>query len=320
MEFRVLGKTNLKVSRVSMGTMTFGGSVTADESVRIVDACLHSGINFFDTANVYNLGQAESALGRALRGRRHQVVLATKVGIRMGDEPDDAGLGRAAIRKAIHGSLTRLGTDCVDLYYLHRPDPGTRIDETLAVMDELVREGKVRYPAISNYPAWQALEMLWKCDNHGYTPPTVSQPMYNVVARRIEDEYLPFCRQYGMGVVVYNPLAGGLLTGKHHFEQAPAQGTRFDGNRMYQDRYWHREYFEAVDRLAAIAQERGLLLPDLAFRWLLSQPAVDSVLLGASSLAQLEQNLAACRQPPLEADVLHECGAAWPALRGVAPR
>lgn len=303
-----------------MGTMTFGGTVSEDQSVRIVDQCLDSGINFFDTANVYNKGQAETALGKALRGRRHQIVLATKVGLRMGDEPEDAGLSRGAIRKAIHESLTRLATDYVDLYYLHRPDPGTRIDETLAVMDELVREGKVRYPAISNYAAWQALEMLWKSENRGYAPPTVSQPMYNVLARGIEHEYLPFCRQYGIGVVPYNPLAGGLLTGKHHFEAGPAPGTRFDGNRMYQERYWHREYFDAITKLGAVAGKAGLSLLELAFRWLLSQPVVDSVILGASNIDQLEQNLAVCRQPALDAEILHECDSVWTALRGVTPR
>ena len=175
----------------------------------------------------------------------------------MGDEPDDAGLSRGAIRKAIHESLTRLAPTTWTSTISTGPIPRTRIDETLAVMDELVREGKVRYPAISNYAAWQALEMLWKSDNRGYVPPTVSQPMYNVLARGIEHEYLPFCRQYGIGVVPYNPLAGGLLTGKHHFEAGPASGTRFDGNRMYQERYWHREYFEAVGKLKTPPTKRA---------------------------------------------------------------
>jgi 1-deoxyxylulose-5-phosphate synthase len=320
MEYRILGKTNLKVSRLSMGTMTFGGQVAEAQSVRIVDRCLEHGINFFDTANVYNRGQAEIALGKALRGRRHHVVLATKAGLKMGDEPDDSGLSQAAIRKAVHGSLKRLDTDYVDLYYLHRPDPHTPIDESLAVMDELVREGKVRYPAVSNYASWQVLEMLWKSDNRGYLPPSVSQPMYNVLARGIEHEYLAFCKHYGIAVVPYNPLAGGLLTGKHLAEQGPHQGTRFDGNRMYQERYWHREFFEAVSKLKLTADNAGITLLDLAFRWLLSQPLVDSVILGASGIEQLEQNLRSCEQPPLDASILSECDAVWTELRGVTPR
>jgi aryl-alcohol dehydrogenase-like predicted oxidoreductase len=300
--------------------MTFGGQVAEEECVRIVDWCLGHGISFFDTANVYNQGLSESLLGKALRGRRHQVVLATKVFGRMGDEPDDTGLSRAAIRKAIHDSLQRLATDYVDLYYLHQPDYNTPIDETLAVMDELVQEGKVRYPAVSNYAAWQILETLWKSENRGYVPPTVSQPMYNVLARGIEQEYLPFCRQYGVAVVPYNPLAGGLLTGKHLGESAPVSGTRFDGNQLYQDRYWQPEYLQAVAALNEVASRAGVSLVSLSLRWLLAQPAVDSIILGASRLSQLEENAKASEGPPLHAEVLSECDAVWRKLRGVTPK
>jgi aryl-alcohol dehydrogenase-like predicted oxidoreductase len=320
MEFRVLGKTNLNVSRLSMGTMTFGGQVAEDECVRMVDRCLEHGINFFDTANVYNQGRAETVLGNALRGRRHTVVLATKVRGRMGDDPDDAGLSRPAIRKAIHDSLQRLATDYVDLYYLHQPDYDTRIDETLAVMDELVQEGKIRYPAVSNYASWQVLEMLWKCENRAYVPPTVSQPMYNVLARGIEQEHIPFCRQYGIAIVPYNPLAGGLLTGKYVDEQSPVPGTRFDGNELYQNRYWRPEYFTAVASLKGIADAAGIPLIALALRWLLSQPAVDSIILGASKLSQFDENVKACEGGVLDAALLRECDAVWEALRGVAPK
>jgi aryl-alcohol dehydrogenase-like predicted oxidoreductase len=284
-----------------------------------VDRCLDHGINFFDTANIYNQGRAESVLGEALRGRRHKIIVATKVRGRMGDEPDDSGLSRPAVRKAIDGSLKRLGTDFIDVYYLHQPDWKTRIDETLAVMDELVQEGKIRFPAVSNYASWQILEMLWKCENRGYVPPTISQPMYNVVARGIEQEYLPFCKEFGISVVPYNPLAGGLLTGKHSQGQAPAAGTRFDNNELYQNRYWHPEFFEAVGELSKVAEAAGMSLVSLAFRWLLSRPMVDSVILGASSLPQLEENLKACDGPPLGEDVLTACDAVWTRLRGVTP-
>jgi len=167
MEFRTLAKTGLRVSRLSMGAMTFGGQVQEQQAIHMVDRCLDDGINFFDTANVYNQGQSERILGKALKGRRHNAVLATKVRGKMGEEPDDVGLKRPAIRKAIDESLKRLGTDYVDLYYLHQPDWDTPVAETLAAMDELVREGKVRFPATSNYASWQILQMLWLSENRG---------------------------------------------------------------------------------------------------------------------------------------------------------
>jgi len=319
MEYRTLGGTDLKVSRISMGAMTFGGQTSEEEAIRIVDRCMERGITFYDTANVYCQGQSEAMLGKALSGRRHQIVLATKVRGRMGEDPDDEGLSRPAIRRAIDGSLKRLGTDYVDLYYLHQPDWGTRIEETLDAMEELVREGKIRYPAASNYAAWQMVQMLWHCADHGYVPPTVSQPMYNLLARGIEQEFLACCREFKIGIVAYSPLAGGLLTGKHRWNDAPAAGTRFDGNQMYLDRYWHSAYFDAQDAVSAVAGRAGMSTTELAFRWLFAQPVVDAVLLGASSLKQLDENLAACAGPALGADVLLECDAIWGKLRGVTP-
>ena len=320
MEIRALAKTDLKVTRISMGTMTFGNQVSETDGVRMVDRCLEAGINFFDTANVYNNSLSESILGKALKGRRHNVVVATKVRGKMGEEPDDAGLSRPAIRKAIDASLKRLQTDYVDLYYLHQPDWNTPIEETLSSMDELVRDGKVRYPAASNYASWQVVQMLWISENHGYTPPTVSQPMYNLLARGIEQEYLACCKKFGISVIPYNPLAGGLLTGKHTPQEAPIPGTRFDGNKMYQDRYWHLDYFAAVEQVADIARRAGMSVVALAFRWLLSQPVVDSVILGASRMEQLEENLKLCQGSPLSDEVLKECDAVWEKLRGVTPK
>ena len=319
MEMRTLGRTDLKVSRLSMGAMTFGSQVSEEDAVRIVDRCLDYGINFYDTANVYNRGMSETILGLALRGRRHQVVLASKVRGKMGEEPDDVGLSRAAIRKAIDGSLKRLGTDHLDLYYLHLPDWETRIEETLGAMDELVTEGKIRYPAVSNYASWQMVQMLWHSENHGFVPASVSQPMYNVLARGIEQEYLACCREFRIAVVAYNPLAGGLLTGKHLPEAPPAAGTRFDGNEMYLERYWHPAYFHAVQKLQTIALQAGLSPVALAFRWLLSQSQVDSVILGASRISHFEENVAACEGPPLDQEILRQCDAVWEELRGVTP-
>jgi aryl-alcohol dehydrogenase-like predicted oxidoreductase len=320
MELRTLGKTELQATRVSMGTMTFGGQVSEQDSIRMVDRTLDAGINFFDTANSYNNGVSETILGKALKGRRHNVVLATKVRNKMGDEPDDAGLSRAAMRKAINASLRRLQADYVDLYYLHLPDWNTPIEETLAAMDELVREGKVRYPAFSNYASWQAVQMMWISENHGYVPPTVAQHMYNALARGIEAEYLAYSKEFGIGLVVYNPLAGGLLTGKHLAASGPTPGTRFDNNKMYQDRFWHDQYFDAVNEISTLASDAGLTMVEFAFRWLLSQPVVDSVILGATNLDQLDDNLMACQGPPLPPDVLAACDRIWEKLRGVTPK
>lgn len=320
MEYRQIPHTDLRVSRISFGTMTFGAQTDEAAAARMVDRCLDAGINFFDTANAYNLGRSETILGKVLGPRRANVILATKVFNKMGDAPDDRGLSRAAIHKALDASLERLGTDFVDIYYLHQPDYGVPIEETLAAMHEVVRAGKVRFPAVSNYAAWQVAEIHAISAKNGYRPPHISQPMYNLLARGIEEEYLPFCRRFGVAVVPYNPLAGGLLTGKQARERGPIAGTRFDGNKMYQDRYWHDDYFAAVDDLKLIAREAGKTLVDLAFQWLLSQSVVDSIILGASRLEQLEENLKACEGGTLGAETLARCDAVWRRLRGITPK
>ncbi|MBZ5515875.1 MAG: aldo/keto reductase [Acidobacteriia bacterium] len=320
MEYRTPVHTDLKVSRVSLGTMTFAAQTDEATAFRMVDRCLDAGVNFFDTANVYNQGESEVLLGKTLAGRRNKVILATKVRSKMEAAPEETGLSRSAILRAINSSLRRLQTDYVDLYYLHMPDASVPIEETLAALDELVRAGKVRYPAVSNYAAWQVAEIHCLAEKRGYKPPHVSQPMYNLLARGVEDEYLPFCKRFGVAVVPYNPLAGGLLTGKHSRERGPVQGTRFDGNRLYLDRYWHADDFAAVEELQSVAQEAGKTLVELAFQWLLSQPMVDSIILGASRLEQLEENLKACEGGPLDAAVLARCDAVWKRLRGVTPK
>lgn len=320
MEYRVLPHTKLKVSRLSFGTMPFGSQADEAASRRMVDRCLDAGINFFDTANMYNLGKAETILGKALAGRRDKVILATKVRNKMGEAPDEAGLSRAAIHKAMDASLRRLGTDYVDLYYLHWPDYDVPIEETLAAVDELVRAGKVRYPAVSNYAAWQVCEILWAAEKHHLQPPHISQPMYNLLARGIEEEYLPFCKEFEIAVIPYNPLAGGLLTGKHSPAKGPIEGTRFDKNQLYLGRYWHSDYFDAVDELRAIAKEAGKTLIELSLQWLLSRPQVDSVILGASRLEQLEENLKASEGGALDPATLERCDAVWKRLRGITPK
>ncbi|MGH9469705.1 MAG: aldo/keto reductase [Terriglobia bacterium] len=320
MEYRTLNRTDLKVSRVSFGTMTFGSQVNEADAQRIVDRCFDAGVNFFDTANVYNSGRAEEMLGKALGARRAQVIVATKVRGKMGEAPDEQGLSGAAIQRAIDESLRRLGTDYIDVYYLHQPDYGVPIDETLAAVDRLVRDGKVRYPAVSNYAAWQVADIRCICARAGYRPPYISQPMYNLLARGIEEEYVPFCKQFGVAIVPYNPLAGGLLTGKYKTRQQPLAGGRFDGNQMYQDRYWHEDYFAAVEELDTVAREAGKTLVGLALEWLLAQPYVDSIILGASRYEQLEENLRACEAPRLSEQTLAACDAVWRRLRGITPK
>ena len=320
MEYRTLSTTDLKVSRLCFGTMTFGSQTDEATAARIVDRCIDAGINFFDTANVYNKGAAETILAKALASKRQKVILATKVCGKMGDGRDESGLSRAALHKALEASLERLQTDYVDLYYLHLPDYTVPIEETLAALDEVVRAGKVRYPAVSNYAAWQVCEIHWIAEKHGFRPPCVSQPMYNVLTRAIEEEYLAFCKRFNVAVVPYNPLAGGLLTGKHSKQRGPNVGTRFDGNKMYLDRYWHDDYFAAVEELAGIARAAGKTLVELAFQWLLSQAQVDSIILGASRIEQLDENLKACQGGKLDESLLARCDAVWKRLRGITPK
>ncbi|MGB6429183.1 MAG: aldo/keto reductase [Candidatus Acidiferrales bacterium] len=320
MEKRSLPHTDLSVSRVALGTMTFGAQTNESAARSMVDACLDFGVNFFDTANVYNHRASETILGNALRGRREQAVIATKVRGKMGEAADESGLSRAAIRKAIEASLERLATNYVDIYYLHQPDYGVSIEETIAAMDEIVREGKVRYVGVSNYAAWQVAEIHCICKDHGFSAPHISQPLYNLLARGIEEEFLPFCKSFEVGVIPYNPLAGGLLTGKQRTAAGPMAGTRFDKNQMYLDRYWHADFFAAVAELETVAREAGITLVELALRWLLAQPQVDSILLGASRVEQLEQNLAASAGPALEPATLQKCDAVWKRLRGLTPK
>ncbi len=299
--------------------MTFGGQADAAEAARIVGRSLDAGISFLDTANVYNKGESEVILGNILAGRRHEVVLASKVGIKTGDAPELRGLSSKAIVRAAEDSLRRLGTDYLDVYYMHVPDYEASMEESLAVMDRLVRDGKVRWPASSNYSSWQVCRMLWLAEKNGYRPAWITQPMYNLLARGIEQEYLPMAREFGVSTIVYNPLAGGLLTGKHE-RQAPLAGTRFDNNQMYLDRYWHPAGFDAVDRLRDTASNAGRSLVSLALNWLLHHTPIDCLILGASRLEQLEENLRAVEEGALPAAAVTKCDAVWAELRGVTPK
>lgn len=319
MELVRLPGTELSVSRICYGNMTFGGQTADAEATRILDCCFDRGINFIDTANIYNKGAAEEMLGRLLGSRRSRIVLASKVRGAMGEGPAESGLSRAAIEKAIDASLRRLRTDYLDLYYLHQPDYAVPIEETLDALDGLVRAGKVRYPAISNYAAWQVCQTRAIAAQKGYTPIHVAQMMWNLMARGIEQEFVPFAKAYNVAIVVYNPLAGGLLTGKQRPE-APLPGTRFDKNQMYLDRYWHPAFFDAVNKLGLVAREAGRSLVSLSMNWLLHHTNTTCLIQGASRLEQLTENLAACNEGPLTGDVLARCDEIWQELRGVTPK
>ncbi len=317
MQMRTLGKTGLNVSRACFGTMTFGSQADQAASQRMVDLCIDHGINFFDTANMYNNGEAERILGKCLAGKRDKIVLASKVRAKMADGLE--GLSRRAMLRAVDETLQRLNVDYLDLYYLHMPDHTVDIEETLATMDEIVKAGKVRYPAFSNYASWQVTEMLWLSEKHGYVPPTVGQPMYNMLARGIEQEYLAMCKRFGISNCIYNPLAGGLLTGKQQ-QSRPLEGSRFDNNQLYLDRYWHPAYFAAVDELQAAATKEGRTLVSTALNWVWHHTEVECVILGASRAEQLEQNLAALQDGPLPIELLETCETVWKGLRGITPK
>jgi len=319
MKLRQLGRSNLNVSPVALGTMTFGAQTDEPTARSMIDLCLERGVNFLDTANVYNGGTTEEILGRILSGRRDRFVLASKVGIKNDQLLPEAGLSRASILTAIDNSLRRLKTNYIDLYYLHQPDYTVPLEETLAVMDELLRAGKVRVVGVSNYASWQVCKMLWLAERNGWQRIEAVQPMYNLIARGIEQELIPACAEFQVGIVPYNPLAGGLLTGKHQ-QQAPIPGTRFDRMPFYRDRYWNAVNFEAVQRLSEIAQSAGRSLTRLSLTWLLQQPQVTSVILGASRLEHLKDNLAALDEQPLSAETLAACDEVWASLRGVTPK
>jgi aryl-alcohol dehydrogenase-like predicted oxidoreductase len=319
MQNSTLGASGLNVSRAVLGTMTLGSQIVGADAASLVDYALDSGINFIDTANVYNNGESERILGNILKERRDKFILATKVGIRMGDGPDESGLSALAIKTQLENSLSRLQTEYVDLFYLHQPDPQTDIAETLEAIQSLIEEGKIRFFGTSNFAAWQIAHMVCIAQQHAWSTPVVTQPMYNLLARGIEQELLPMCREYATSVIAYNPLAGGLLTGKHR-QEAPLEGTRFDTSAAYRDRYWHAANFQAIESLERISRAHNLDLVSLSLRWLWSQDLITGVLIGASRLEQLKQNLQSLSQENLPVEILEACDQVWTTLKGPAPK
>jgi aryl-alcohol dehydrogenase-like predicted oxidoreductase len=305
MQIRRLGRTGLKVSEICLGTMTFGHQSDERTSFDILDKAAQHGVTFLDCADVYPVppspetaGKSEEILGRWLKGQREKFVVATKCRMRVGHGPNDEGLSRKHILKAAHDSLRRLGTDYIDLYQTHSPDLDTPLDETLWALDDLVRSGKVRYVGCSNYLAWQLALSLGISNKHGWARYDCVQPRYNLLYRDIEAELLPLCRDQGIGVIVYNPLAGGFLTGKYRDHQAASQpdSGRFalgKTGELYRDRYWQHAQFEVVDHLAKFFEPRGKALVQVAVAWALQQPGITSAIVGASRAEQLEQSLTA---------------------------
>lgn len=316
-----LAGTGMKTGRIIFGTMTFGAQVDEAEATQMVQVCRDAGITMFDTSNNYANGESERILGRIVKPFRDEVLISTKGGSNVDQEDESLrGLGREAVTKAVEGSLTRLGTDHIDVYYLHRPDRSTPIEETLGALNDLVSAGKIRAIGQSNFAAWQIAKMVYLSKANGWAPPLVSQPMYNLLARRVEVEYEEAARELGLTNITYNPLAGGLLTGKHKPTDQPEPGSRFTKD-MYRDRYWNDVQFTAVERFRELANGAGLTIIELAFRWVLGRDLTDGMLLGASRLEQLTSNLAAIDGPPLSAELVAECDDVWnELLDGVAPR
>lgn len=296
------GRTGLKVSRLCLGTMTFGYQCDEETSSAIMDAADEAGITFFDTADVYPLGappelfgRTEEVVGRWLGSRREEFIVATKCFFPTGPKPWDAGNSRKNIMRALDASLRRLGTDYVDLYQLHSWDADTPIDETLQALDDVVRAGKVRYVGCSNFLAYQLARSIGRAEVLGTAKFVSVQPRYNLLFRENERELFPLCAEEGIAVIPYNPLAGGFLSGKHR-PGAPTEGSRFTlgwAAGRYQERYWNDRMFATIDELRPIADEAGVSMATMAVQWVLANPVITSPIIGASRPEQLKDSVAA---------------------------
>lgn len=293
MDYRTLGRAGVKVSPLCLGCMNFGDPTDEPESVRIVDEAIDAGINFLDTANIYNDGVSETIVGKAIQDKRERVVLATKVHGPMGDGPNDRGNSRYHIMQQVEASLRRLGTDHIDLYQLHRPDPNTPMDEQLGALTDLVRQGKVRYLGTSTFPAWQMCEALWLSERHGFERFVCEQPPYSILRRGIEREVLPFCEAHGLGVIPWSPLAGGWLSGKYRKSQRPPEGSRASRRDWPLDTEKGQARLDVVEKLIPLAEEVGATMTQFALAWTLENPVVTAPIIGPRTVDQLRDNLGA---------------------------
>jgi aryl-alcohol dehydrogenase-like predicted oxidoreductase len=294
MEFRNLGKSGLKVSVAGLGCNNFGMRIDAEQAHAVVHKALDEGITFFDEANIYGgRGRSEEMLGKILGNRRHDVVLATKVGMAMGEGPYKIGGSRRHIIASCEASLQRLNTDFIDLYYIHTPDASTPEQETLEAFDTLVRSGKVRYIGCSNYAGWQLADALGISREHGLASYVCAQNQYNLLDRSIERELIPACQHFNVGVVPYFPLASGFLTGKYRPDSPPPKGTRLATTQRLADQVLTEGNFAVLQRLERFVTDRGHGLLELAVSWLVAQPQVASVICGATSSEQVTENVKA---------------------------
>ena len=292
MKTRLLGQTGIRVSDLCFGTMSFGGAADEATSAAMYHRCRDAGVNFFDCANVYSAGAAEEILGRLIREERNQLVITSKVGFPMGEGVNDKGLSRRNILASVEASLNRLKTDRMDVLFVHTFDPDTPMEETLRVLDILVRDGKVLYTGVSNWAAWQIALSLGISACEGLSSFACIQPMYNLVKRQAEVEILPLAAAEGMGVISYSPLGGGLLTGKYGTARKPEVGRLVD-NTMYATRYSDAQYYETAESFGAFAQKIGVSPATLAVAWVAAHPAITTPIIGARNLEQLEDSLAA---------------------------
>ncbi len=300
MKYRYLGRTGLKVSEICLGTMQFGWTADEETSHSILDAFVAAGGNFIDTANIYSrwasnsyAGKSEEIIGRWLRarGNREDLVIATKVRGQMGPGPNDEGLSRKHIMKAVEDSLRRLQTDYIDLYQAHWYDENTPLEETLRAFDDLITQGKVRYIGASNYPAWLLTKSLWVSDKHGYARYDSLQPHYNLAYRaEFERELMHLCKDQGIGVIPYSPLAGGFLTGKYRRDKPLPESARAENIRR---RYFNDRGFTILETVEAIAKEHNRTIAQIALAWLLHNPVITAPIIGANSVSQLEELLGA---------------------------
>ncbi len=310
MQYKLLGRTGVKVSALVFGTMAFGGDADDQASAALFRAAMDAGINTFDCADIYGKGRSELLLGKLIGRSRDDIVLTTKAYFPTGKGPNDWGLSRYHLVRAVEASLRRLGTDYIDVFFLHRYDSMTALDETMRAVDDLVRQGKILYPAVSNFSAWQTQKAVDMCEKYGWARPVCTQPMYSAVKRQAEVEILPMAQSEGLGVLAYGPLAGGLLTGKYGKDLRPPSG-RLVSNKMYRARYSDPHYYAAAEQFVGIANKAGVHPATLAVAWARTHPAVTAPIIGARTVEQMRPLLDGADYR-ISDDLYQEISDMWP--------
>jgi aryl-alcohol dehydrogenase-like predicted oxidoreductase len=314
MQYRMLGRTGIKVSPIGLGTMTLGNQVDEAGSIKVIKSALAAGVNLLDTAGGYGGGKSEEIIGKAIKGERDSVLISTKVFFAIGPGPNDSGLTRRHIMQAVEGSLRRLQTDYIDIYLTHFPDRYTPIEETLRAMDDLVHQGKLRYIGCSNFAAWRLAKALGVSERLNLARFECIESPYSLLYREVETELLPLCDSEGIGVFVYNPLSGEMLTGRHEFGKPPLEGRfTIGGGKAYYDRYWSEINFKAVDRFKELAKEHGCTLAQFALAWIINNETITAALSGSISPEQVEENVAAA-EIKLSPEELEACDDVWQKL------